>query len=232
MIMTISLFIILLAFFILLNAIAVVDENKTRAVLGSLIESFNVFPGGQTFIKGEQDESATSIIPTVVDPVDVSNLFVDDKSLKLEVNVRTDQHGTILSLPEHLLFDGRGAQVKGPAKRMLQRLAAIINKNDYPVRITGHMDNTEPPPDAKLGNRELSSLRAVNVFAWLVANGNVNPARVTAYGWDQYHPLTSNATKETRALNRRIDVRFIQEKKTDKPRGVFTFKDFFFKVRE
>ncbi len=39
-IMTISLFIILLAFFILLNSIAVVDVKKQRIVVGSIVENF------------------------------------------------------------------------------------------------------------------------------------------------------------------------------------------------
>ena len=45
-VMTVALFIILLAFFIVLNSIAVVDERNTLEALGSLTGSFGILPGG------------------------------------------------------------------------------------------------------------------------------------------------------------------------------------------
>lgn len=45
-VLTVALFIILLAFFIVLNSIAVIDESRTLAALGSLIGSFGILPGG------------------------------------------------------------------------------------------------------------------------------------------------------------------------------------------
>ena len=44
--MTVSLFIILLAFFILLNTLAVPDEARQRLALGSLMRNFGVLSGG------------------------------------------------------------------------------------------------------------------------------------------------------------------------------------------
>ena len=48
-----SLNIILLAFFIMLNALAVVDEKREIIVLGSLIGTFGILPKGLSPTKGE-----------------------------------------------------------------------------------------------------------------------------------------------------------------------------------
>ena len=58
-IMVISLFILLFAYFIVLNSIAVIDEKHELEALGSLIGSFGVLPGGLSPIKGEGE----SIVP-------------------------------------------------------------------------------------------------------------------------------------------------------------------------
>ena len=55
MVMTVSLFIILLAFFILLNAIAVEDDARQRLALGSLMENFGVLSGGFSLTGGTDD---------------------------------------------------------------------------------------------------------------------------------------------------------------------------------
>jgi chemotaxis protein MotB len=44
--MTVALFLILLTFFVLLCSIAVIDEEKTRVAIGSLIGSFGSLPKG------------------------------------------------------------------------------------------------------------------------------------------------------------------------------------------
>ena len=50
-VMTVSLFLILLTFFILLNSIAVLDEHRSRVAIGSLIGAFGGLPGGLSPMK-------------------------------------------------------------------------------------------------------------------------------------------------------------------------------------
>jgi hypothetical protein len=58
MVMTVSLFLILLTFFILLNSIAVIDEHRSRMAIGSLIGAFGGLPGGLSPL-----ETGKSIMP-------------------------------------------------------------------------------------------------------------------------------------------------------------------------
>ena len=69
--MTISLFIILLAFFILLNAIAVVDEKKTRKVVNSIVESFS----GESKVDSPTGNSTENIFSDGVSPVEFEDLI-------------------------------------------------------------------------------------------------------------------------------------------------------------
>ena len=48
LVMTVCLFLILLTFFILLNSIAVIDEQKKLLAFGSLLGAFGALPGGMS----------------------------------------------------------------------------------------------------------------------------------------------------------------------------------------
>ena len=54
LIVSVSLFMILLTFFILLNSLAVPDEKRRRAAIGSLNENFGVLSGGFSLLDGRR----------------------------------------------------------------------------------------------------------------------------------------------------------------------------------
>ena len=55
-------------------------------------------------------------------------------------------------------------------------------------------------------NIELSRMRAEAVRQYLIANGTLSAAKISATGFGSSRPLASNATSAGRAINRRIDV--------------------------
>jgi chemotaxis protein MotB len=228
--LTVSLFIILLAFFIMLNAIAVVDQNRQRVALGSLMDSFGILSGGNSLIPGPENQVTSNKLQQITGLVDFSSLISGEGDRAQPLVVTEDNRRSVLTIPDKRLFESGGAQLKPESEKMLYKLSKIIRLNRYPVDIIGYMDgggNEEkdwPPP------RELSTLRALSVQAFLIQKAGVDPKLLTAYGWGQYHPIASNSTRESRALNRRVDVVFIHEKKAVKPDNAFTFKDFFFNV--
>jgi OOP family OmpA-OmpF porin len=73
------------------------------------------------------------------------------------------------------------------------------------VRIEGHTDATGP----EAYNQGLSQRRAQSVLNYLVAKG-VASSRLQAAGLGESQPVASNATREGRALNRRVDFKFLQ----------------------
>ena len=231
-IMTISLFIILLAFFILLNTIAVIDEQKKLAVLDSLLGSFGVLTGGHSVSQGKGGGMALPDMAKLSSHVDFSDLLVGNEVLIKLITVRKDRRGTILSIPADLIFEKKTSLVKPEGAKVLDGLAGAILKNEYPVEIVGHTDNKFPQSETGTSNRELSSIRSLRILQYVSNKGPIKPDRMTAFGWGPYRPAVTNKTRETREYNRRMDILFVHDTVSEKPKGMFTFQKFFFNVFE
>jgi chemotaxis protein MotB len=73
------------------------------------------------------------------------------------------------------------------------------------VRIEGHTDN-QPIHNAEFSdNWDLSTARATELVRLLMLKYGFAPERLSAAGYAQYHPVSSNDTPESRAQNRRVD---------------------------
>jgi chemotaxis protein MotB len=230
MVMTVSLFIILLAFFILLNTIAVIDEQKKLAVMDSLIGSFGVMTGGRSVVEGQGGVMTLPDMQILSSHVDFSDMIVGAEDIIQLIRVNTDYRGTVMTIPAHLLFERGDTQLIPSGLKFLDRLGETLRKNTYPVEIAVHTDNRPPYHHLNLSNRELSTLRASTIFHYLMREKGLKVHRLSAFGWGGYRPIVSNKTKETREINRRVEIVFIHEAKPEKPKGIFTFRKFFFNV--
>ncbi|HXA79830.1 MAG TPA: OmpA family protein, partial [Opitutaceae bacterium] len=76
----------------------------------------------------------------------------------------------------------------------------------YDIRIEGHTDNV-PIHNAEFdSNWELSSARATRIAHIFIDFKTIPPDRLSAAGYAEFHPITSNDTAEGRAENRRVDL--------------------------
>ncbi|MBN1843493.1 MAG: flagellar motor protein MotB [Deltaproteobacteria bacterium] len=206
-VLIVSLFIILLAFFIVLNSIAVVDERKTLAALGSLIGSFGILPGGLSASKeGEVRLISATQVPMASRRAESMEIPDLDKPDTRSVATRTMPKGEVISIQDRVLFDEASYKIKPAGYDFLKRLCKIINEEGYPVEITGHTDSRPPDEKSVRSNWQLSSLRAFEVLKFFVVVGKVLPSRLTAYGCGEHRPVASNETRQTRAQNSRVDI--------------------------
>ena len=84
---------------------------------------------------------------------------------------------------------------------ILDHVARVLSENkNYVVEIQGHTDN-EGRADS---NMTLSINRANAVRDYLISKG-IEATRLTALGYGQTRPATSNATAAGRAINRRVE---------------------------
>ena len=115
-----------------------------------------------------------------------------------------------LNMVEKILFDSGSTKIKETGKKVLDQIAQALNKvADKDIRVEGFTDNV--PVGSKLRERyptnwELSTTRATNVVRYLQEKGNVDPGRLIAAGYGEFHPTAPNDTPEGQAQNRRIDV--------------------------
>lgn len=238
-VMTVSLFLILLTFFIMLNSIAVLDERKVRASIGSILSAFGSFTGGFSASKsGEMDLSPTS--PMVSKTVDLATMMeISNKEIKGEISIKSTKGRGMITFSKKYLFDKDKLKLKDSSYAALNKLCNFINIGDYPVEIVGHTDNMPAQPKGYHSNWTLSAMMAQEVAQYLKTAGKISDKRLSAYGAGSYSQIVPNDTSGSRAQNRRVDIilkygasDYIKRIYKEKPPNIFTFLKFDFKVFE
>jgi len=122
----------------------------------------------------------------------------------IAVDVRPD--GLVVSLYGVLLFDAGRTDLRPDGRRVLDGVAQAIRPLPYDVRVEGHTDNVQPDPGPYPSNWDLSVSRALVVTRYLIDVAGFDPSRLSAAGYAEYRPVASNATREGRLRNRRVDL--------------------------
>ena len=102
------------------------------------------------------------------------------------------------------LFDHDKSTLKPAGQQALQDLGDTIKAKGarvVDIDIIGHTDSD----GSEEYNQALSVRRAQSVKDYLVSEG-VDPAIIDVSGQGELNPVVSNATKEGRAQNRRVDI--------------------------
>lgn len=236
--MNISLFLILLTFFVLLNSLAKIDEKKLYLAIGSLFGAFGSFKGGLSPL-------STGDLPLPPSPpMEEKELSFDEmlstwnvKILGDVIKVKSDMEKVSITIDERVLFSENRLELQPSSYPMLNELCSLINKGDYSIEILGHTDNRPAEEKGYRSNWELSALMAIQVLRYFIKEGKVPAERLTANGCGSQRPIASNETRQSRALNRRVEIVFdsgapasIKRIYRKRPGGIFTYKRFDFKV--
>jgi chemotaxis protein MotB len=238
LVMMLSLFLILLTFFILLNSIATMDERRTRVAIGSLMGAFGIFKGGTSPL-GTGDNTMSPFAPKLVDTANKDDLLsLIDKKMMGELKIELKKDRGIITIQEETLLDDTTLRIKPSAKPLLDQLCRFINRGAYPLEIVGHTDNRPAEEKGYKSNWALSTLTAIRVLRYMVEKGHVQHGRVEAHGKGDQNPLTSNDTRKSRAQNRRIDIILdykaqyhVRRIFKDKKSAFITYKKFDFKIK-
>ncbi len=102
-----------------------------------------------------------------------------------------------------LSFDSGAATIKPDQAALLEKVERAVEIfSDSIITVEGHTDSF----GSDESNLELSQRRADAVRAYLLANMELAPYRISAMGYGETRPISSNETAEGRARNRRIDL--------------------------
>jgi flagellar motor protein MotB len=85
-------------------------------------------------------------------------------------------------------------------------IAHALAETAYDNRIEGNTDNIPIHNDHFDSNWELSTARATVLARIFIVNTHIAPVRISAAGYAEFHPVTSNATAAGRSRNRRVDI--------------------------
>jgi chemotaxis protein MotB len=207
---------LLFAFFTTMYAISTVDQGKLAGVAEGLHDALNrhdsggnssVAPGGRVL-----PDAGRSVVNSgtgrSAEALDVRRTVLDALRGDLDagrLEVRDDPRGLVLSIPEASAFATGSADVSPAAESVIARLAGALKRVPTPARIEGHTDDVPIHTARFASNWELSTARATCVVQRLIAQG-IEPERLSAAGYSEFHPRVANDSPESRARNRRVDV--------------------------
>ena len=129
---------------------------------------------------------------------------IADKEVKVEMLER----GLVITFVSEVLFDSGKAKLRAESLGKLNKVASVLQTTvkDLNVGIEGHTDNVPIKYSGWKSNWELSSARAMSVLHHMVDQEGVEPHRLSATGYGEYHPVASNDAKEGRQKNRRVEI--------------------------
>ncbi|HEX4001161.1 MAG TPA: response regulator [Candidatus Acidoferrales bacterium] len=130
------------------------------------------------------------------------------------VGIHETREGLVVSLREIGFFDSGSATLRPGAERTLKQIADVLRALPESIRIEGHTDDVPIHNAAFPSNWELSTARATEIVKLFITRYQMDPARLQASGYAQYHPAAPNDDAAGRALNRRVDIVIVAR---DKP---------------
>lgn len=129
---------------------------------------------------------------------------ISDKQVKLQMM----EKGLVITVVGDLLFDSGKAKIRQEAHSLLDKVASVLKDNmaDFNIGVEGYTDNQPIKHSGWKSNWELSTARALSVLHYMVSKEDISPDRLSAIGYGEYRPLSSNDTREGRQINRRVEI--------------------------
>jgi len=127
-----------------------------------------------------------------------------------EVKISELKGKLTVNVIDKILFDSGKASLKPAGFKVLKQIGEILKSAaDKNIQVEGHTDNV--PISGTLAqkyptNWELSTARAATVLHFLQDKVGISGERLSAVGYGEYNPITSNQTAEGHAQNRRIQI--------------------------
>ncbi len=122
-----------------------------------------------------------------------------------EVTMETRAEGVLLDVKDSALFASGTAQPAPQANAIVDKIADILAKNDNNVIVEGHTDSVPIRTAQYPSNWELSSARAASIVRALQERG-ISPDRLSASGYADTRPKSTNETLQGRSENRRVSL--------------------------
>tara|TARA_B100000959_G_C14984105_1_gene624812 strand:- start:1528 stop:2256 length:729 start_codon:yes stop_codon:yes gene_type:complete len=213
-----SLSVILLAFFVLLNSMATIDEKKVTRAVKSIRGSFGVLSSDIRWLMGTKPKLSSEFEILAIKELEVHSLsrelenFIMRKEMGKDFGFFTSKEGTIISLSEKVGFSPGKAELEPPMLPILNKIAELIKRTGKTVHIEGHTDNIPIKTKKYQSNWDLSTARAVNILKYFVEKRGIDPTKIAATGFGDVRPLFLNDTSLNRSHNRRVDIVILDNK--------------------
>jgi len=133
-------------------------------------------------------------------------------NLDLDVSVAEESEGLRITIQAPVLFSTGEADLRPEGREILRHVLNELIQMPNAITIEGHTDNIPIRTAQFPSNWELSTSRAISVAKFFIEEGGMQPGRLAAAGFSEYHPVASNDTPEGRQRNRRIELFVYKDK--------------------
>jgi len=125
--------------------------------------------------------------------------------------IRQDGTDVVIQLMEKDSFPSGNADLEPGSLGTLAKIGELVASMRGAITVSGHTDNVPIRNGSYRSNWELSAARAATVGHQLLDAG-VAPERLMVSGHADTQPRAANDTPAHRALNRRVDITFVNGK--------------------
>ncbi|WP_205426728.1 flagellar motor protein MotB [Helicobacter suis] len=208
---------LLLALFIALYAISVVNKSKVKALKKEFLKIFDYAP---------RPDSVQPVITIPPAPGDTQT-SMETESSKANENSNRSQvtiskvgqgvileqiaQGVVLKLPSSLLFENSyDDTINATMREYIHRIAKIIHAlpDQVDINVRGFTDNTPLPSNSRFKDHyALAASRAYKVMKVLLSDG-IDPQKLSFTSYGKNDPIVPNNSLEERMQNNRVEIFF------------------------
>jgi chemotaxis protein MotB len=235
-----NLMILLLAFFIVLVNLGVVDKQKKQMALNSLFGSFGFHMGGQSAIGNDTDSDITMAdSPMVKGEINIEQLqnIAISNGLESDVMISKEPEKTVIILNNRVLFEKGSYKIPEDGIQFLSDLSLFFKDGAGLIELRGYVDQSEiiTEPDPPRTSIYLSTKRALAVLHFFIDNGEIPITRMVAHGFG-IAPKGYKRLKEKKDWDRQVEIIVNDKEKIPyrlrvlkKEGHILDFKGFLFK---
>jgi len=185
----------------LVDAQAVVEKKSAElAALSNKVAEANEEIADLTEENAEVESTRNSLEAEMRKALESKDVTISELRGKLTVNIL-----------DRIAFDSGEADLKPEGERILEKIAGVLLQHtNRQIHLIGHTDDV-PIYRKFASNWELSAARATAAVRFLHERAGVDPRRLGALGYGEFHPVAPNTSVEGRAKNRRIEVVILPE---------------------
>jgi chemotaxis protein MotB len=203
---------LLLVLFIVLFALSKINQSKYKQFQESVSEDRVV---GDSAVHGTKPQPPHGAHPTAATTSSDQLKEIEQALSKAlaqrgmlgDVTLSINSSGLVEGLvADSTFFQVDSAQLSPLGQQIVDASGGVLARYGNDVDIAGYTDNqviTGGPFD---NNWELSAARATSVVERLTQVDAVDPQRVVALAYGQYHPVVANTSPAAQAQNRRVNI--------------------------
>jgi len=155
---------------------------------------------------GAGDKQALHSLNSIAEQIERAMAGLIQQNL---IKVRRDEFWLEVEINTNILFPSGDAHLQIDAKPILNELAKILRNFDNNIKVEGFTDNVPISNMIYPSNWELSAARSASVVN-LLMNQGIQPTRMAAIGYGEFHPVAGNDTAEGRNKNRRVVLAILE----------------------